>query len=382
MNKIFIIRDELLNYGGAEKLFFQQINFYKNQNYEVIIFCETLSQKLNEYISTFKIINLSKINIISKILKFFYYLIIFRPKKIFFHETGFYFIWPVIKLLGFRYFIFLHDSIFWYENNQLAFTFIYKKYLKIFSRNFFYEKFIKEKKYNNFLIKFLMKVYYENKALLDFFGVKFAYKILTICDDSKKELDIIYNINSVIFYPGTNFQSSLNFLKNKKKIFFTVNRLTPRKRIDIIINSFFLYEKKNKNSILIIAGSGPSLQDYKKLANKLGLRKKIFFTGFLNESRLIKYYKNCDVVLYPQWGSWGLVPLEALYFNKRVIVTSDSGTRDLKKFFGKSVLISKPNIKNFYEQMLLSDKNDTINSHSIVRKKFTIKEYFKRIDKI
>jgi glycosyltransferase involved in cell wall biosynthesis len=382
MNKIFIIRDELLNYGGAEKLFIQQIIFYKKKNYQVFLFCEKLDKSFEKYLPDTKIVFLSKINLVSKFFKFLVYLLILRPKKVFFHESGYHFIWPLIKIFRFKYFIFLHDSIFWYENSQLAFTRVYKKYFKIFSTSSFYEKFIKEKNYSNFLLKFCMKIYYEFKAVLDFFGIKYSDKVITICEDSKKEIDKIYKINSIIFYPGTNFNSKVTTPKKNIQTFFTVNRLTPRKRIELLIKAYYFFEKKNKNSLLVIAGIGPSLEDYKRLVIRLGLIKKIIFPGFLTELKLMDYYQKCDVVLYPQWGSWGLVPLEALYYNKKVIVASDSGTKDLKKFFKNSVLIAKPDVKNFYKKMILSSKNVMINTHMVIKKKFTIKEYFKRIDKI
>ena len=328
------------------------------------------------------IVKLSKINIIYKVIKFFIYLLFIKPDKIYFHESGYHFIWPIIKVLGFKYYIFLHDSIFWYENNQLVFTQIYKKYLNFFFNSSSHKNFIKKNIYKNFFIKFYMCIYYEIKAVFDYLGIKYSNKILTICEDSKREIDNIYKINSLIFYPGTNYSSNIIIKNNKKKIFFTVNRLTPRKRIELMIKSFYYYEKKFPNSLLIIAGTGPSLKNYKRLVAKLKLRKKIIFMGFLHEKQLIENYKNCDVVLYPQWGSWGLVALEALYFNKRVIVTSDSGTRDLRKFFKNSVIISEPNVNDFYKKMIISNNSICINSNFIVKKHFTIKKYYEEIDRI
>ena len=81
---------------------------------------------------------------------------------------------------------------------------------------------------------------------------------------------------------------------------------------------------------LNIVGEGDLKQNYTKKAKKLGLNKKIFFLGSLNNTDLTKVYRESDFFVLPSINSneaFGLVLLEAMASGLPVIASSLPGVR-------------------------------------------------------
>jgi glycosyltransferase involved in cell wall biosynthesis len=99
---------------------------------------------------------------------------------------------------------------------------------------------------------------------------------------------------------------------------FTVRSIEPRALINLIIE---VADKLKKAKIeFLIAGKGPLLNFYEKKIKEIGL-KNISFLGYVSDSDLIQYYKECDLVLIPAaYGEgFGLPIIEGYLFNKPVI---------------------------------------------------------------
>jgi len=127
-------------------------------------------------------------------------------------------------------------------------------------------------------------------ALLEYLGMKKAKKVFTICERSKWELKKMYNIDSIIVYPGFNKQDykDINFvdvigkyqLPKNKKVIFSANRLTPRKRLDKIIYAFSKMTKKRNDIILVLGGKGEQYFELQNIIKKLNLQKLFIYLGF------------------------------------------------------------------------------------------------------
>jgi glycosyltransferase involved in cell wall biosynthesis len=97
--------------------------------------------------------------------------------------------------------------------------------------------------------------------------------------------------------------------------FLVVSRLTSWKKIDIAI------EACNQLKLpLKIIGEGHDLPRLKKLAGP-----NIEFLGRLTDKEVVRYYKNCRALIFPQKEDFGITPLEAMAAGKSVIAFKAGG---------------------------------------------------------
>lgn len=106
------------------------------------------------------------------------------------------------------------------------------------------------------------------------------------------------------------------------KRFLTIGRFTPmHKGIDILIEAFYLFSKKNKDWQLDVVGEGNEEHKYKSLITQYHLENRITIHPFTNEIQ--NYYSQAQIyVLSSRWEGMPLVLVEAMSHGLPVI-TSD-----------------------------------------------------------
>ncbi len=122
--------------------------------------------------------------------------------------------------------------------------------------------------------------------------------------------------------PGVVYHSTIheNYQRKPGEFLFTVNRLDPPKRVDLMIRA---YQTVQTDIPFVIAGTGPHETYLKTLA---GSDTRIRFTGDISEAELTDLYARSLAVLYtPYAEDYGLVTVEAMKSGKPVMTTSDSG---------------------------------------------------------
>lgn len=124
----------------------------------------------------------------------------------------------------------------------------------------------------------------------------------------------------VIYNPLTLKPGSIS--EGKSKRFLAVGRFTPlHKGIDILIEAFHFFAKKNQEWNLDIVGEGPEENTYRSLISKYELDNRISIRPFTNDIQ--SYYSNAQVyVLSSRWEGMPLVLVEAMSHGLP-IVTSD-----------------------------------------------------------
>jgi glycosyltransferase involved in cell wall biosynthesis len=113
------------------------------------------------------------------------------------------------------------------------------------------------------------------------------------------------------------------------KLVLFLGKLTPRKRVDVLIEAFA--SRLESGARLVIAGndmgSGVALA---RQARALGVSDRVTFTGLLEADRRLEALADADVVVYPSADEvFGLVPLEALLVGTPVVVADDSGCGEI-----------------------------------------------------
>jgi len=95
-----------------------------------------------------------------------------------------------------------------------------------------------------------------------------------------------------------------------KKVAIVVGRVSYEKNLSVVIRSMkFLPD----DTMLLVVGKGPALNEMKDLAEKEGLSKKVIFTGFVPDDELELHYAASDVVVSAsRFETQGLTIAEAM----------------------------------------------------------------------
>jgi phosphatidylinositol alpha-1,6-mannosyltransferase len=191
-----------------------------------------------------------------------------------------------------------------------------------------------------------------------------------------------------ILYPGIDPQVLTRFKKKritkegaKEKIVLFVGRLVWRKSVHEVLQAFKVVQEKVPEVRLIIVGDGPQRNDLFDLAQKLGIQKKVEFTGTLTGDELWDKYYECDVFVMPSksflWRGrgdmegFGMVFLEAGLFKKPSIGTWSGGIPEAVLNGKTGILIPEGDVVALKDAMILlltnKDLAKRLGEHAYVR---------------
>ena len=124
--------------------------------------------------------------------------------------------------------------------------------------------------------------------------------------------------------PMGSFIPNANAINDQEFTIGLVSRFTPRKRIDRLLNAFYLFLKKEQNGRLIMVGDGVNFSEIKQLVQTLKLEKHVDLVGYSND--VDTYYKQFHVCVQPSDNEgFGLVAVEAYLYGLPTLVFNDSG---------------------------------------------------------
>ena len=278
---------------------------------------------------------------------------------------------------------------------HLAFPELFVTIIKLFSKNNF--KFIITKHLDSLIFE---GSYGQNRFFNGLFFEKlifrYADRIIFISNNVKKYfLSKIrnYHLKTSVIYYGIDKNHFRNKSKNKKNlrhirdnksqfIILNIARHIPQKQVDKLIDGFYEFSKKQKNSKLILVGSGPETKNLKKKSKKLNLSSKIVWINYTENIQEI--FKISDLFcLTSKYEGLGLVLLESLLLKKPVVTINRSAMREIitnkfngislkKNFTSKDLSDAFYKIKYSSRLRLKYQKNGLIFLH----KKFNLKKMF------
>ena len=179
--------------------------------------------------------------------------------------------------------------------------------------------------------------------------------------------DAIINIKDFISQLKNNFDENI---KNKKKYFISVGRLTKQKNFSYLIDEFYEFSKKNSEIDLLIFGEGEEKNNLIRLLKKKNLLERVSLMGYT--SKIYLYMKNADAfILSSLWEEPGFVLIEAAMSNL-FIISSDcpNGPKEFLKN-GEAGLLFESNKKNALKEKLeeFSILRKEIKTKKIIAKK-------------
>jgi glycosyltransferase involved in cell wall biosynthesis len=165
-----------------------------------------------------------------------------------------------------------------------------------------------------------LKKYFLNRVSFFIANSKFTLKL-------SKEHYGLKNISKRVVLNGSKTNITISNIKNDYNNEFTigvVTRFTKRKRIDRLINAFYMFIQKGGNGKLVIVGNGQTFEEIEDLIKDKSLSSYVILKGY--DIEVGKYYSTFDITVFPSESEpFGLVALEAYCFGLPVLAFHDSG---------------------------------------------------------
>lgn len=147
------------------------------------------------------------------------------------------------------------------------------------------------------------------------------------------------------------------FPEDKPKILF-LGRLDPRKGLNHLLAAYPLIKKKIPEAILIVVGSGPSIERYKN-SIPAKLRDSVYFEGRVSADLIPRYYATCDSYVSPATGGevFGIVLTEAMATGKPVVASNIPGYNDVIQDRVNGLLFDYKNPEDIADKVIQTLEN-------------------------
>ncbi|MGG4407202.1 glycosyltransferase family 1 protein [Niallia taxi] len=218
---------------------------------------------------------------------------------------------------------------------------------------------------------------------LSSFGIKKARKVLTVSENSKKEIiDVFPNVSKKIENMGISISTNISRETDKEKLLnvkikyklpekflLTVGSLEPRKNLLFLIKSFTKYCKDNNETELKLVITGRSAWGATEVISYIKnneMENQIILTGYISDSDLICLYSLCEYFVFPSiYEGFGLPVLEAMACGSPLIV---SNTSSIPEVAGEAAVYFNP-----YEQEDFVEKLNNVYLNEEIKKSLIIK---------
>lgn len=210
-------------------------------------------------------------------------------------------------------------------------------------------------------MKFLSRNYFKISILN---AKKVSEKIITVSEFSKKRImdklkykkvKVIYNGVSEVFLKENNSFEEIEVLKKlgiEKKYIMSLGTLEPRKNLKLLIGAFseLVINNKFEYDLVLVGRKGWKMDNIlDQLEDKV--KKKIVFTGFVNDQHLPIIYKNTELFIFPSiYEGFGIPPIEAMQMEALVLA---SDIEVFKEILGESANYFKnDNLKELEKKII------------------------------
>jgi glycosyltransferase involved in cell wall biosynthesis len=340
--------------GGAERLIAEEMKYFDKQNITIHVITENISQSVLDTFNIPKSINIHIINSgglltrTQEIKKHTENIDLFMSH----HHNRSVFLEDPLEC-GDK-FAHIHGTAFWYQDHPGIEAHKNKTKIKSIVKNtpghneFHNKNFSIKEKVKSYIVESLERV-----SLNRFAGV------FVDTDHIKNEVEAMYGVDAHVVQPGVS-QSWLDSYQNIESIemsssdhdILCVGRLDIRNRIQLAIKSIESLSDERSDFHLTICGTGDYRDDLEKLVSKLGVEDLVTFKGFVSDERLQSYYVASDILAFPAWTPYGIVPIEGYGMGSKVVISSDA--------YANEVLSGKPGV--FISEPTKTDFASSLNS--------------------
>lgn len=121
-----------------------------------------------------------------------------------------------------------------------------------------------------------------------------------------------------------------NYASSEEKIILSVGRLVYEKGIHVLLECFPGILAAVPNTKLVIVGKGGERTALEEKAKQLGVSDRVYFTGFMSDSDLVKLYNCANVAVFPSlYEPFGIVALEGMAAGVPVVLSNTGGLGEI-----------------------------------------------------
>lgn len=198
------------------------------------------------------------------------------------------------------------------------------------------------------------------------------------------------NVLRLGIHPNLLTEQYLPMAYHNEFVLYFHGKMIPRRKLEIVLTAIGMIENDVEKSIhFVISGEIRNEHYFNYLRKKSQqLKSKVSFIGSITDDDLIKNYNNCDIFVWPcSPQTWGLAPLEAMYFGKPVIVSLGSGVSEVLND-QVAILVPPDSPDDFAKAILSLISNDElrtrlgISARALISEEYTFRNTgieFKRI---
>jgi glycosyltransferase involved in cell wall biosynthesis len=140
---------------------------------------------------------------------------------------------------------------------------------------------------------------------------------ITLSDYIRDRIKRNYGRDAVVIYPPVDI-NKFTIHEKKEDFFFTVSRMVPYKKMDLIVEAF-----SAMGLPLVVVGEGP---DFEKIRKKAG--KNIKLLGYQEDEVIVEYMQKARAFVFAAEEDFGIVPVEAQACGTPVIAFGKGGATE------------------------------------------------------
>lgn len=202
----------------------------------------------------------------------------------------------------------------------------------------------------------------------------------------KSKIKVLYNGIDVEAY-NLSESEKLYQKENKELIIGNAGRLVEQKGQKYLIDLAVKLKEQGIKFKIVIAGTGPFLDELKHYTKTQGVENDIVFLGFV--SNIKSFMESIDIFVFPSLfeGSANTI-LEAMFFGKPVITHDVSSMPELIKDGINGYLIPVGDIDMLTAKVVLLNKNPELvermgsQNHQIIMEQFQTKQKIAELEKL
>lgn len=148
------------------------------------------------------------------------------------------------------------------------------------------------------------------------------------------------------------------FAHPDEKLIFHIGRMVPEKGAGVLLEAVPQLLKRH-NVRVVLAGSGPMRPELERRAAEMGLKDRVHFAGFIDDSMARALYRYADVAVVPStYEPFGIVALEAMAAGAPLVASDVGGLTDIVEHGVNGLKALPGNVSSLTEQIdrLLADR--------------------------
>ncbi|MEM3958453.1 MAG: glycosyltransferase family 4 protein [Thermoproteota archaeon] len=120
------------------------------------------------------------------------------------------------------------------------------------------------------------------------------------------------------------------YAADQEKIILFVGRLVPEKGVNVLLGAMPSVLNSHPEAKLVVVGEGYYKEELMRIAGKLSISPKVYFTGYVDDDTLKMLYKCASVAVFPSlYEPFGIVALEAMASGVPIIVSDVGGLSEI-----------------------------------------------------